>query len=115
MQTRKNFIKNNSGFICKNCKQKVQKHPSSSRNHCTKCLNSLHIDEFIPGDRKSTCFGLMQPIFINMKHQNFIITHRCEKCGKISHNITASDDSIEEITKLLQASNLIANVQLTIN
>jgi len=98
---RKNFIKNNASFECINCGKKVEKHPSSSRNHCIFCLHSLHVDKNVPGDRKSRCCGLMKPESIDFAHQNFILVHKCEKCGKISKNIIAEDDNIEEITKLI--------------
>ena len=108
---RKNFIQNNNAFICKNCKSDVQKHKSSSRNHCTKCLYSLHIDENIPGDRKSSCLGVMEPIFIEQKHQKFVITHKCQKCGKISKNIIADDDNTNQIILLTNKSNITSSCQ----
>ncbi|WP_420871372.1 RNHCP domain-containing protein [Lysinibacillus xylanilyticus] len=36
----------------------------SFRNHCPKCLFSKHVDT-VPGDRASTCKGLMRPIGVD--------------------------------------------------
>ncbi|MDO4282434.1 MAG: RNHCP domain-containing protein [Clostridia bacterium] len=38
------FIKNDNGFICKNCGKKVEKLGYTSRDHCNFCLYSLHVD-----------------------------------------------------------------------
>lgn len=57
-----NAKKENQGFMCENCGLKVQPlNNGSYRNHCPNCLYSLHLD-MKPGDRKSSCKGLMKPI-----------------------------------------------------
>lgn len=50
----------------------------------------------------------MEPIFIEQKKQNFIITHKCLKCGHIMKNITAEDDNMDEIIKLTKKSNILS-------
>ena len=57
----KRFSKNDSGFICGHCGRAVEPLGYSSRNHCPFCLWSLHAD-VNPGDRASTCGGLMKPV-----------------------------------------------------
>ncbi|OGM11771.1 hypothetical protein A2Z22_04335 [Candidatus Woesebacteria bacterium RBG_16_34_12] len=94
----KHFIKVTEDFICINCGEKVK--GSGFTNHCPVCLYSLHIDEGIPGDRKSSCGGLMKPIGIDKKGEIFILIHQCGKCGKVMKNKASEKDNFEEILKL---------------
>ena len=57
----KRFRKNDSGFICQNCKKEVLPLGYTSRNHCPFCLCSLHVD-INPGDRANDCGGILRPI-----------------------------------------------------
>lgn len=99
MQT-KRFSKNDSGFICVNCKNEVAPLGYTSRNHCPKCLCSLHLD-VNPGDRASDCKGVMRPISAKPDpKKGFIITHKCDRCGKVINNKSASDDSTELLIAL---------------
>lgn len=100
---RKNFITINESFICKNCGENNPKLEKSCRNHCRKCLYSQHVDENTPGDRKSTCKSLMEPIKTEQSgKKGWIIYHKCTKCGKIIPNKTAQDDNFEKIVELSQ-------------
>ena len=91
MQT-KRFTKNDSGFICANCGREVAPLVYTSRNHCPVCLCSLHLD-VNPGDRASDCGGVMRPVSAQPDpKKGFIITHKCDKCGKTGRNKSASDD-----------------------
>lgn len=97
-------------FICENCKAKV---PSlaigtKNRNHCPFCLWSKHVDENLPGDRKSHCLGMMRPIGVDFKKEKkdkygqeakgeIMLAHQCQKCGKESNNRIAGDDNPEAI------------------
>ncbi|MCL5090801.1 MAG: RNHCP domain-containing protein [Patescibacteria group bacterium] len=92
------FIRKQEDFICEVCNAEVS--GNGYTNHCPNCLWSKHVDEEIPGDRKATCQGLMKPIGLEIKGQEYIITHQCEKCGKTIKNQTAKNDSFEEILKL---------------
>lgn len=97
----KNFIVINEEFECKNCGFKNEKHESSCRNHCAKCLYSLHVDEETPGDRKSKCFGLMEPISLNSNaKKGYMIVHKCTKCAKLIQNKCAPDDDKEKLIQL---------------
>ena len=97
----KNFIVINEEFTCQNCGEHNPKHKNSCRNHCRKCLYSLHVDENIPGDRKSTCVALMKPIEIDKSgKKGWIILHTCTKCAKTIPNKIAEDDNFDEIIKL---------------
>lgn len=95
----KKFTKNNENFICIHCGKEVEKHPTSSRDHCNYCLYSLHVDIF-PGDRANTCRGVLRPIDIKTSNGKTQIVYQCAKCGEIENNIVASDDNEEEILML---------------
>ncbi len=72
----------NGHFVCAICKQNVLPSQNGSyRNHCPFCLGSIHVD-VIPGDRKSTCKGMM--IACRLRHsgkKGWQIIHLCQKCG----------------------------------
>lgn len=104
MRQLRNFIVQNEGFVCLNCGREVQKHlHGGCRNHCNFCLFSLHLDAVVPGDRNSSCAGLMTAIGVEQEgKKGFIIKHRCQKCGKILRNLTAPDDNQEQIIILTQ-------------
>ena len=95
----------NSSFICLNCCEKILPLSNGSfRNHCPSCLYSIHVDN-IPGDRLSSCKGLMEPIGLkNHTKKGYQIIHRCIECGhegvnRIAEN-TIQPDSTEMIIKL---------------
>ncbi len=88
----KRFTRNDSGFVCVHCGKDVPPLRYSSRNHCTFCLWSLHVDN-LPGDRANDCGGQMQPVAVRTDaRKEFIITHRCTKCGAEKNNRSQSDD-----------------------
>lgn len=99
----KKFIVINEEFICKNCQEANPKLDGSCRNHCRKCLYSLHLDEKSPGDRQSNCKALMKPEKCDQNgKKGWMIFHRCTKCKKVIPNKAAPDDNFEEIIKLSQ-------------
>ena len=95
----KNFIKKEEDFVCKVCREEVK--GTGYTNHCPNCLYGLHVDEEIPGDRASVCRGLMKPVGVEIKPGEYILIHKCQKCGKKTRNKTAKEDKLEEIIKLL--------------
>ena len=98
------FKKNDSGFICKNCGYDVPPLKYTSRNHCPKCLCSLHLD-INPGDRQNECQGIMDAVFAETDaKRGFVITHKCRKCGELHRNKAADDDDISLIIKLTVAN-----------
>lgn len=63
------------------------------RNHCPRCLRSVHRDNR-PGDRASTCSGIMEPIAVSVKQGNeWALIHRCTVCGELKANRIAGDDN----------------------
>ena len=99
----KRFKKNDSGFICVHCGFEVPPSGVSSRNHCTQCLYSLHVDIF-PGDRKNPCKGPLRPVGIELNSKKgYIILYRCEICNEQTKNKAAEDDSMDKIIEISAA------------
>lgn len=89
------FTKNDSGFVCRNCGFEVKPLGYSSRNHCPKCLCSLHVD-VNPGDRASDCGGIMDPISAETDaKKGYIIIHKCRKCGAVRRNKAANEAKVQ--------------------
>ncbi|MCX6759410.1 MAG: RNHCP domain-containing protein [Candidatus Nealsonbacteria bacterium] len=97
----KRFSRCRENFICENCGKKVI--GNGYTNHCPSCLYGKHVD-INPGDRQNKCFGLMEPIGVEVEQGEYILTHRCLKCGTIKRNRSASNDSFETILDLVKKS-----------
>ena len=80
-------------FRCTHCKWEVVEPPygTAHRNHCPRCLWSLHVDER-PGDRQSDCRGQMEPIAIWVRRDEWVLIHRCQRCEALRPNRIAGDD-----------------------
>lgn len=100
----KGFTKTVEDFNCAHCGAVV--HGNGYTNHCPNCLWSRHVDNN-PGDRAATCGGMMRPIAVEGDGARFIITHKCEKCGKIKRQRTCDDDNINAIIELSQNNSFI--------
>ena len=99
METKK-FMMIDEAFTCVVCKKEVAPLSYTARDHCPNCLYSMHVD-INPGDRKETCHGLLQPIGIEkFKKDKYKIIYKCIKCNKMTKNIAAIDDNMDEIIKL---------------
>lgn len=100
---RKRFIVINEGFKCENCGREVPslKYGGSYRNHCPYCLWSKHVDTDLPGDRLSDCQGMMKPVGVFTRRTGeYVIVHRCKKCGFERFNRIAGDDDFDKVTAL---------------
>jgi len=101
MNKRKNFISVNEDFICGNCGEENFAADIGCRNHCSKCLWSRHVDDEVPGDRASSCGGLMRPIAIDKNgKKGFMVVHECVDCEKKILNKVASDDDFDEVINI---------------
>ena len=100
----KKFIRTKENFTCAHCGADVI--GNGYTNHCPKCLWSKHVDNN-PGDRQSTCGGLMEPISITTKGRDYIITHKCQKCGKIINQKSSENDDINAIIAISSSANFI--------
>ncbi len=98
----KKFNKTVEDFICENCGKKIK--GNGYTNHCPNCLYSKHVD-INPGDRSCSCGGLMKPIEILQKNGNFIILHKCEKCGFERKNKTSDNDNYNKIIEIATNKN----------
>jgi hypothetical protein len=74
----KKFQRHAEDFTCAQCGTEVT--GDGYTNHCPSCLWSKHVD-INPGDRAATCGGMMEPIAIDRKNGEWVIQHRCRKCG----------------------------------
>lgn len=98
------MIARNDPFTCENCHKKVApiKYGGSYRNHCPYCLWSKHVDTNEPGDRKSICKGMMEPISVfSRRTGEYVLVQKCVKCGFERYNRIAGDDDFDKITDLV--------------
>ncbi len=105
-------------FICCHCSEQVKFSNTlgtEHRNHCPKCLYSLHLDKEVSGDRSASCGGYMPPIGLTFKQEGFdkygkkregelMLIHQCVKCARISINRLAADDDERAIIVLFNKS-----------
>ena len=79
-QVRRNPIRRDEAFTCAHCGGEAAPGGTRVRDHCGACLRSLHVDE-VPGDRASTCGGLMDPVGLEVVGGEAVIRYRCRRCG----------------------------------
>jgi ribosomal protein L37AE/L43A len=91
------FQRKIENFTCENCGKKVK--GTGYTNHCPNCLFSRHVD-INPGDRGEICGGLMEPVGLEMNKNEYIILHRCKKCGAERKNHADKNDSVEALINL---------------
>jgi len=59
------------------------------------------VDTEKPGDRASQCRGLMEPVgAFTRRTGEYVLVHRCTKCGFERFNRIAGDDDFDLVTKL---------------
>ena len=100
----KRFLMKDEAFVCANCGYRVEPNGVTSRDHCPRCLFSLHVD-LDPGDRANPCRGILEPVSAEPHaKKGFQIVYRCRKCGGIHRNkaaLTGHDpDDMEKIIAL---------------
>ena len=100
----KKFTRTKENFTCVHCGAEV--FGNGYTNHCPKCLWSKHVDNN-PGDRQSNCGGMMEPIYITTKGRDYIITHKCQKCGKIINQKSSANDDISAIIAISSSASFI--------
>jgi hypothetical protein len=82
-------------FACVQCRRRVGEGAPGTRhrNHCPACLWSLHVD-VEPGDRRSDCRGLMEPVTVWVRQNGeWALVHCCRRCGALRSNRIAGDDN----------------------
>lgn len=100
----KKFTRRIEDFNCAHCGAVV--HGNGYTNHCPNCLWSRHVDNN-PGDRAAACQGLMRPIAVAPTANGFIITHKCETCGKTIKQKSAENDDTDTLIRLTTNSDFI--------
>ncbi len=93
------FQKRVEDFVCEVCGAHVQ--GDGYTNHCPHCLWSKHVD-VLPGDRAAQCHGLMEPIGVEIHKGQYVLIHRCTRCGVIRRNRTAPNDNFDLIVRLAE-------------
>lgn len=94
--TRPPRTEGDQAFRCVRCKQFIGAPITGGRhrNHCPNCLWSRHVDDRVPGDRKSDCHAAMQPIGrVIRRNGEQVLLHECRGCGKHDPNRIAADDN----------------------
>jgi hypothetical protein len=95
----KKFTRCQEDFTCEKCGFLVK--GNGYTNHCPQCLWSKHVD-LNPGDRQATCHGLMEPVALELKGHDYILLHRCQRCGFNKKNKVSPDDNRDVLIKLSQ-------------
>jgi rubrerythrin len=93
----KTFKRRKEDFVCRKCGFVVK--GDGFTDHCPKCLFSIHFD-VNPGDRKSECYGLMEPIGVKKEGERYVIYYECLSCGYKHRVKKAEDDDFEEVIKI---------------
>jgi len=100
----KQFEKNDNEFICRICGKLVPALKYSSRDHCNKCLCSIHVD-INPGDRANSCLGTLIPVDVETNNKKgYVIKYKCEKCDMLHNNKSAEDDNFKTLLKVMNKS-----------
>ena len=86
-------------FNCIVCGAEIPPLGYTARDHCKKCLCSVHVD-VNPGDRQSNCGGILQPIGAEQGKKGIKIIYKCRKCGIKKKNTAAKDDDEDIIIKI---------------
>ncbi len=93
-------------FKCLVCGAQVSPLNYTARDHCSKCLCSIHVD-INPGDRNSNCKGILRPINIEKGSKDtWKIVYKCDKCGMIKRNKAAIDDNYDMMLDIMRNNNL---------
>lgn len=87
---RRNPIARDDEFDCLSCGAAVPVGKAPVRDHCHRCLVSLHVDN-VPGDRAAQCGGLMHPIGLGRSNGADTIEYECASCGA-RHRVVAHPD-----------------------
>ena len=91
------FVRTTEDFTCEICGLHVT--GNGYTNHCPQCLWSKHVDVH-PGDRAAACGGMMQPVSVSKKGDEYIILHKCVKCGFERQNKAVKEDNFDMLVQV---------------
>ena len=100
------FTRINEAFVCQNCNHNVPPAQSTCRDHCPRCLWSIHVDNN-PGDRNAGCGAPLQPkSYSSNKKKGFMIHYICLKCGtrKVNKFLEFDEHEADSMDALLKLS-----------
>lgn len=86
-QVRTNPIRRDESFVCVHCGAEVGPLRRTDRDHCPRCLRSLHVD-LVPGDRANPCQGVLDPVGVEIRGKDTVIRYVCRRCGG-THRVRA--------------------------
>ena len=98
------FKKKQEDFVCQKCGFEV--FGNGYTNHCPQCLWSKHVDIF-PGDRAGDCGGVMEPVRVEKKGNEYTIIHKCQKCGLEKSNKAVKEDSFQMLVQVASENSKI--------
>ncbi len=97
---RQNPVRRDESFDCGACGAAVAPGGARVRDHCPRCLFSLHVD-VVPGDRASDCGELLEPVGLETIGQQTVIQYRCRGCGHRQRNRAHDEDDIVALARRL--------------
>lgn len=92
-RVRTNPIHVDEAFACGHCGAAVAPGGRPVRDHCPRCLRSLHVDR-VPGDRAAGCGGLLDPTALELDHGAVVVRYRCRACGHETRTRAHPDDAV---------------------
>ena len=87
-------------FSCAHCGFEVPPHGRTARDHCPRCLRSLHVD-VVPGDRAADCGGILDPIGLEVRGGDVRLRFRCRTCGAAKVNRALTDGEVPDDPRAL--------------
>lgn len=93
------FKKTVEDFICTQCGVEVK--GNGFTNHCPGCLWSKHVD-VDPGDRLGECKGMMKPIDVEKRGNEYKVVHECITCGFRRPSPLLDDDSFDTAVVIMR-------------
>ncbi len=82
-------------FECAHCGAGVPPGGRRPRDHCHRCLHSVHVD-VVPGDRAAACGGDLVPVGIVHERKGWVIEYRCAACGASRRNRVLDDLAVPD-------------------
>jgi predicted RNA-binding Zn-ribbon protein involved in translation (DUF1610 family) len=92
-RVRTNPVHVDESFTCGHCGAPVPPGGRPVRDHCPRCLRSLHVDR-VPGDRAAGCGGLLDPTALELDHGQVVVRYRCRACGHETRTRAHPDDAV---------------------